>query len=275
LFSDTNKTIQFEADNLVWKADLIGKGPKLLIAFHGYGQNADIFRHVEELMQEEYTFLLVDLAFHRHQKDFPKGFLFDEAYSKKWISAILEKSGKTVVSLMGFSIGARIAMFVAQNNTDKVNEIWLIAPDGLPVSKAYKFLTRSWFGKKLFQHFVESPSVANLLIAMGEKSKLITVKAAKFYRHEISNVSMRQQLFDTWVSYQEAIPNYKVLGALNDKGKLAITCILGKQDAIIKFRRTRKFLRKSLPDAQIIELEIGHNILSDKGVKKLFEYWKA
>jgi hypothetical protein len=86
---------------------------------------------------------------------------------------------------------------------------------------------------------------------------------------------MRKQLYDTWISYREALPDYTVLSHLNDKGKLAITCILGKDDAIIRFPKTRKFLRRNLPDAQIIELEIGHNILSDKGVKKLFEYWKA
>jgi hypothetical protein len=96
---------------LVWKADLIGQGPKLLIAFHGYGQNADVFRHMEELMQDEYTFMLIDLAFHRHQKDFPRGFIFDAEYSKQWISAILEKSGKSVVSLIGFSI---VALLIAQ-----------------------------------------------------------------------------------------------------------------------------------------------------------------
>lgn len=260
---------------MVWKADLIGKGPKLLIVFHGYGQNADVFRHMEELMQDEYTFMLIDLAFHRHQKDFPKGFIFDAEYSKQWISAILEKSEKSVVSLMGFSIGARIAMFVAQNNSEKVDEIWLIAPDGLPVSKAYRFLTHSWLGQNLFKNFVQSPAIANLLIKFGETLKLISSKAAKFYRHEISSLEMRQQLFDTWISYREALPDYQSLNLLNDKGKLAITCILGKDDAIIRFQKTRKFVRKKLPDAQIIELEIGHNILSDKGVKKLFEYWKA
>lgn len=275
MFSDTVNSLQFEANNLVWKADLIGQGPKLLIAFHGYGQNADVFRHMEELMQDEYTFMLIDLAFHRNQKDFPQGFIFDAEYSKQWISAILEKSGKSVVSLMGFSIGARIAMFVAQNNSDKVNEIWLIAPDGLPVSKAYSLLTHSWFGQRLFKNFVQSPAIANLLIKLGESLKLISSKAAKFYRHEISSLAMRQQLFDTWISYREALPDYQNLNQLNDKGKLAITCILGKDDAIIRFQKTRKFIRKKLPDAQIIELEIGHNILSDKGVKKLFEYWKA
>ena len=275
MFSDTVNSLEFEADNLVWKADFIGHGPKLLIAFHGYGQNADVFRHMEELMQDEYTFMLIDLAFHRHQNDFPLGFIFDTGYSKRWISAILEKTGKSLVSLMGFSIGARIAMFVAQHNSDKVNEIWLIAPDGLPVSKAYRFLTQSWIGKNLFKQFVKSPSIANFLIRIGESFKLISPKAAKFYRHEISSLSMRKQLYDTWISYREALPDYKVLSHLNDKGKLAITCILGKDDAIIRFPKTRKFLRKNLPDAQIIELEIGHNILSDKGVKKLFEYWKA
>jgi hypothetical protein len=50
-------------------------------------------------------------------------------------------------------------------------------------------------------------------------------------------------------------------------------CILGLRDAVIKQAITRKNARKRFPDLQLIELDLGHNLLSNKSIKQFSEYW--
>lgn len=267
--------LDIEIGHLTWKVRKMGHGPELLITFHGYGQQSDAFLHYEELLQKEYTFLLIDLAYHRDQSGFPKGFEFDEQYAKLWLNSILKQFGKVQASLMGYSIGARIALSITAWMPEKIHELWVIAPDGLPVSRAYTWLTHTWLGHFSFRRFVKNPGFAFSLIFAGEKLGLISHKAASFYRHEIANEEKRQQLYDTWMAYRKAIPTFPSLRRAIDHTHLSITCILGKHDNIIPYRKTRKTILKKLGGAQIIDLDIGHNLLSDKGVKKLAEIWKT
>ena len=51
--------------------------------------------------------------------------------------------------------------------------------------------------------------------------------------------------------------------------------VLGIDDSVIPFSRTRRFIRKHLSAAQVYELETGHNMLSDKAIRKFAEYWEA
>ena len=256
-----------------WHVRLMGKGDQLLIALHGYGQSASVFSHISELFEDQYTLLGIDLAFHGDQTDFPDGFLFDMDYASRWLDAILTETGKTSIGIIGYSIGGRIALSLASWFPDKISELWLIAPDGLPISKAYRFLTDNRFGVFIFKLFVKSPQFAFLIFNAAKKLRLIQIKVVDFYRAQVETFTKRKQLFDTWIAYRELLPNRSVLYENSKSGKLPATCILGKFDVLIPPQNTRAALVKTLPGAQIIELEIGHNLLSEKAMRKLSHYW--
>lgn len=156
---------------------------------------------------------------------------------------------------------------------DRISELILFAPDGLPVPKTYLFLTRTLLGQWIFKEFISSPRIAFSLILMGEKLKIISMKVADFYRTEILDTSKRQQLFDTWMAYRKATPSDKRLNKQLNSNSKHIMCILGRRDAVIKHAITRKHARKRFPDLQLIELDLGHNLLSNKSIKQFSEYW--
>lgn len=263
------------AGDILWKAETFGTGPQLLVALHGYGQDSSVFKHLCGLLGTRYTFLAIDLAFHGKNKDLPKGFEFDELYSRKWVEAILAKTGKSQLGITGYSIGARVALSVASWCPEQVNELLLLAPDGLPVSSSYKLLTSTWAGNNRFKAAVKSPGLAFNLISIGQALKIIPHKAADFFRTEIATIEKRQQLFDCWMAYRDAIPDGSVLRKRSLTGKLAVTCVLGRFDSVIPFKKTTKHLLRILPDSRVIELKMGHNLVSEKSAKKLSEFLKA
>ncbi len=277
--STFNILMDIQAGDICWKAETLGEnpgtGPKLLVALHGYGQDSSVFRHLAGLLGSRYTFLAIDLAFHGKNKDLPKGFEFDELYARKWVEAILAKTGKSELCIAGYSIGARIALSVASWCPEQVNELLLLAPDGLPVSSSYKLLTSTLAGNNRFRASVTNPGLAFSLIRIGQALKIIPPKAADFFRNEIATRGKRQQLYDCWMAYRNAIPDGSVLRKRSLSGKLIVTCVLGHFDSVIPFKKTRRRLLKILPDARIIELKMGHNLVSEKSVKKLSEFLKA
>ncbi len=203
-----------------------------------------------------------------------ESFIFSREYCAVWLQALRKELDITEFSITGFSIGARIAMGIVSWFPQHISELWLIAPDGLPVSKAYNFLTQTSLGILFFQSFVSSPWFANTLINLGKKLSLLSDRTAKFYLYEIGSIEKRQQLYNTWMAYRALKPDYLLLSELNEKRLFSLSCYLGKEDSIIPFNRTQKFILKQLKGAQIIPLQLGHNILSEKGIKRLKDYWE-
>lgn len=268
--------MKFDVGNISWNAQQFGKGEQLLLAFHGYGQDASVFRHVAELLEDRYTLLAVDLAFHGEHTpgSIPASFLFDRAYAGQWIAAILRQTGQSRIGLMGFSIGARIALAISSWFPDKVRELWLLAPDGLPVSTAYRFLTGTTLGNTCFNSFVKAPGLAFFLIRTGRFSGVLPKKVADFFHTEISTYERRLKLYNTWMAYRKALPVKTLLRKQAQSGALTCICVLGKHDAVIPFRRTKRGIQTMLPGTTLIALEAGHNLLGDKPVRKLSEFFR-
>lgn len=254
-----------------WNITILGNGDNILVAFHGYGQSHLVFEHLAELMNESHSIWCIDLAFHGENTAINQGFQFDKEYVSELIKTIILSTGKSQVGLLGYSIGGRIALSVASLVPDRISEIFLFAPDGLPVSKAYFFLTHTWLGTALFQRFVNRAGFAIFLVKLGKEIKLLSSKLAGYYLFEIDTIEKRRQLFLTWISYKQALPNKKNLSNWNKKGE--VTCVLGMHDGVIPLNKTQKGLKEIFPDSRVIVLEAGHNLLSEKAIKKLSGYF--
>jgi pimeloyl-ACP methyl ester carboxylesterase len=266
--------MELKVQNHRWLVNKLGRGDDFLVAFHGYGQDSSWFENIEELLGDKYTILAIDLAYHGTQADLPKSIVFDKGYALEWLTEIKALNNNSKLGFIGYSIGARVALSIASWFPETISEIYLFAPDGMPVSRTYKLLTGTWLGAKLFRGFIKKPGFAFGLIGLGKTTKILPKKVAEFFRNEISTSNKRQQLFDTWMTYRKALPNYSILAKRIKDKHLPITCILGKQDRVIPLKTTRSFAMKSLPGIELIELELGHNLLSDKGMRLLNEYWQ-
>jgi pimeloyl-ACP methyl ester carboxylesterase len=268
---DRIRNIAFEFQGHTWKAKILGSGSRYMLVFHGYGQQSSAFTHLAELLEESYSLVLMDLVYHGDNSEMQAGYFYTPEHTSPFIDAICRALKAERISLAGYSIGARIAMSISTVCLHRIDELWLFAPDGMPVSGFYKFLTSSLIGNSLFRGFVKRPHFVFGLIKLGQVFRLIKPKAAQFYRYEISDLNKRQQLFNTWMAYRAAIPNHRILNETIP----AIVCILGKEDSIIPFAKTIRYIYQHLPKAQVYELDAGHNILSDKSIKKFSEHWET
>lgn len=266
--------IEIKVGEDAWRANCYGEGETILLSFHGYGQDSSFIKHFEEVLGDKYCLVCIDLAFHGENSNLQEDLLFDKAYGETFLNAFLNHFQTEKIGLFGYSIGARISLSLCSWYIDKISEIWLLAPDGMPVNKTYFMLSGTWIGKMIFKGFVRNPGLGLGLIKLGKTFKILNHKVAAFYLNEVSTKEKRLKLFKTWMTYRKTIPELNGLNEKIEASHLAVTCIVGKWDKVIPPRRTKKFARKHLYNAEIIELAIGHNLLSAKGVRLLQEFWK-
>lgn len=266
--------IELKVGEDVWHANCYGEGETCLLSFHGYGQDSSYIKHFEELLGDKYRLVCIDLAFHGKNSNLRPELLFDKAYGEAFLNAFLAHFQTEKIGLFGYSIGARISLSLCSWYMDKVSEIWLLAPDGMPVNKTYFMLSGTWIGKTAFKSFINNPGWGLGLIKLGKGLKILNHKVAAFYLNEVNTKEKRAKLFKTWMTYRKTMPELGDLKKKIEASHLAVTCIVGKWDKVIPPKRTKKFARKNLYNTEIIELAIGHNLLSTKGVRLLQEFWK-
>src|SRR6218665_4013843 len=133
----------------------MGEGSKLLIAFHGFGNEAQLFIPLASALATEYTTVSIDLPGHgltRWQ---------DPYFGKKDLMAIIQgiKNDFAVekFSLLGFSLGGRICLNIAEQQPNGIVRLVLLAPDGLEKNFWYHVATRNVFGKMIFRKMMKQP----------------------------------------------------------------------------------------------------------------------
>lgn len=263
--------MEFKVNEDCWNLQIKGMGRKYLLVFHGYGQHCEAFHHWEDLLADEYTFLHVDLAYHGSHAAASFQSLFDEAYCRIWLNQILQHSRTNQVDVLAYSIGARVALTVASLMPECIGKIALLAPDGLPVLPSYRFITGTWPGVLLFKAFVKVPQIALTGIFLAELLRIFPKRTADFYRFEISSKVKREQLFNTWMFYRECRPNPEQLRSLPEKIQGGVNVYLGLNDAVLPPKRTLKFLKKNGIVFGTFLLDLGHNLLSEKAVRKFVQ----
>ena len=138
-----------------------GSGDKAMLAFHGYGMTGKQFHVLKNSVLSRYRVYGFDHFFHGESelKDWNEKQILDgmpkakvRAYLDEWFKI----HGKQKVSLMAYSIGAKLALILVEEYPDLIDEIILMAPDGLSVYKAFYFLTDRPLGKYFFNRATKS-----------------------------------------------------------------------------------------------------------------------
>jgi len=250
----------------------MGAGPKLLIAFHGFGNDAGAFGPLAALMQEEYTIVAVDLPGHGRTQ---------------WKDPYLEKSGLMAIvqgirndfgaqkfGLLGYSMGARLALTVAELQPDWIDLLALLAPDGLEKNFWYNFATRNPAGKILFRKMLHRPEQWLHWADRLRRYRVLDESRFRFVRNHLTNEEVRRRLGYVWPvtsRLQVAMPLVK--WNLR-KQKIPIHVFMGKHDRIFPPAIGKRFVR-NLKTARLHLLEAGHNLLDGKAPAEIATILKS
>lgn len=200
-----------------------------MLMFHGYGQDGMLFSNLPDSYLKEYTCLAIDLFGHGHSSFFHKEKISAEDL-KLMLIKLLEEEQIDRFSVFGFSLGGRVAINATYVLKDRIDELVLLAPDGVVDSFVFKAATSDSILKTMFKRMVFFPGVYKTIIQLVKKLKLIDASSIDFVERVMSTRSRRYRLFRVWNMYAGLVFSLK---DLIDSGFCDVKLYLAKKDKFV------------------------------------------
>ena len=249
-----------------------GSGNKPILAFHGYGMTGKQFRVLEKSVLQEYHVYGFDHFFHGESRlhkwtgqqitaGMPKAMV--KGYVEEWFKV----HGRQRFSLIGYSIGANIALIILEDYADLIDEVILMAPDGLSVYKGFHFLLHQPVGRYLFRQVTKSQWLALWLLKNLKKVRFIDDSLYQIAYNEIDTVQKRQDVYYTLNLIRLLKPDTAKITVLINEYAIKCRLIFGRDDHLFPKSAAMPFIN-SIPGAVVHEVALGHWLV----VKELDEY---
>ena len=243
-----------------------GNGPKVFLAFHGYGQKKEVFKNLVVGHENQITLYSFDLPAHGDNGGYE---LTEEDFSTT-LERFLEEHKIKRFSMISFSIGSRISHFAMSRYENHIEQVVLIAPDGIIENFWYNFATNSMLGKSLFRHMTNKPGIYLSLIKRFKSMRWVSSNTYRLARNQIVDQNKRQQLYFTWISVRNLIlPGHSPIEWFITHQK-PVLIFLGTQDQIIPTEKVKRKL-KPVVSKMIVELNCNHERLFHESIKTLKE----
>ena len=251
-----------------------GSGSKVAICFHGFGENAAMFGFLANYAGNQYTFYAIDLPFHG-KTEWKDGLNFTSTDLQQIVEEILQKNNHTLptknysLSLLGFSLGGRMALSLYQAMPDKIQKLILLAPDGLKMNFWYWLATQTWLGNKFFAFTMKKPGWFFGFLKLLNKLKLVNASIFKFVNYYIGDAEVRRLLYARWTTLRKLRPNLRRIKNQIRGNKTPVRLVYGKHDRIILSSVGEKFRKGIEEHCAITIINSGHQVLHEKHIQEI------
>ena len=238
-----------------------GSGPKLLIALPGYGDRKEVFLNLATALSSTYTVYAVDLPGHGESEWSDSH--FSKSDLEKLIKAIVEKENKAKFTLMGHSFGGRAILSMLPTFVAMLDEIILLAPDGLDEGymRRATFLPKGM--RKLLQRVLKNPNWYLSLVSGLNQIGMLKDYSLHFVKLNFANSKRRKRLFLFWNSIDDFKVKPNELCQLLNEKKIPLQIVLGKKDLVIPGASWKDWA-KALDLVTLAELDADHRIVGEE-----------
>ncbi|MBD1396698.1 alpha/beta hydrolase [Pontibacter sp. JH31] len=239
---------------------VLGHGKQPLLAFHGYGQSSGYYLPMQQALGSDYTIYAFDLFFHGQSTLHKDNMPLDKDFLQELISLFLQKEKVENFSLMGFSMGGKFALTLVERFPERIEELFLIAPDGIKTSFWYNIATYPGWLQQLFKRTVLKPEPFFKLLNVLNRYNMIHKSLVRFARFQMDSTEKRLRVYRSWIGFRELNFDIRQIVRLLNQRQVPVTMFLGEFDQIISPKRVSIFV-KALQKGELIVLKTGHSHL--------------
>lgn len=251
------KDFQYVSDKGIIKGKIIGEGPLLFVAFHGFANSSDYLLPLANEIGDLAKIYVLDLPFHGKTVWNSTFYTSDDIIEV--CDKVLQIEDADTFSLIGFSMGGRIAAKLVELIPLKIDRIYLISPDG--------------FNTRWIRHFDKFPQKLRSRISNWSKIEKVLLKTTrflsktgaiddfpyKFFKKHLSTEQHKNRLFGSWMSLKHFNLKLKNIQAILEDQDKKMYLIFGNRDPLVKSKRASK-RGKVLKNAIQHQINAGHRV---------------
>jgi pimeloyl-ACP methyl ester carboxylesterase len=249
-----------------------GTGKQPLLAFHGYGMTGKQFHVLEKSLLSRYHVYGFDHFFHGESRldgwtdkqiraGMTKQMMYN--YLQEWFKIY----GEQRISVLGYSLGASLALTLVEEYAHLIDDIILMAPDGLTKRTGFHIITHNVFGKSIFRVATKSSWLAPFLLKVVKAVGVIDESLYQIAYNEIDTPKKRLDTYYTLNLIKLLNPDIPKIAALVNKYKIKCTLIFGTDDHLFPKSVAKDFL-ETAENVEIHDVKMGHWLVT----KALDEY---
>ncbi len=246
----------------------IGKSDKILLAFHGMGQDFSCFQKFAQTFENQYTTYLFDLPFHgESQVDEP---IITKEIWKEYLEIFLQENQIKNFSIIAFSMGGRFALATLEAFSDSIENALLLAPDGITEDPFYYGATRFNLTRNIFKKVLKNNHKFHGFAGFLSRIGIVHESVLKFAKMMVDTPQKQEQLYKSWIGFRTLSFDLKKLVQLINNQQINVKIFMGKYDKLLPIHNVYP-ITKLLKNLELITLESTHGRL----VEKTIEYLKS
>ncbi|MGB1206265.1 MAG: alpha/beta fold hydrolase [Chitinophagales bacterium] len=251
-----------------------GQGKEKLIALHGYGDNAELYLNIAGVLAKKYTVFALDLPYHG-KTNWNETVFFTPNDLAALIETLCNEQQIKRFSLMGYSMGGKIALSLLPNFAKQLNGFFLIASSGLKMPFFYSLIENApIFLVKKSEIWIDEPKTLFFLLKTARRLKLISPFVHRFTRRLTNSTYRRRRLFNIWIILRHFNSDISEVQRFLNRFGIKTMLFFGKKDDIAPPSAAQHFAKK-LDKCSLYMINAHHNIfnqdLRDNLQKALFD----
>lgn len=246
----------------------IGNGPKIMIAFHGFGQKARMFEGFDKVFPD-YTIYSMSLYYHGSEWKYQNQPMNEKVWTKIF-TRFLTEQGIGQFGLLGYSIGGKVALYTYQLFSEQVERLELMAPYGIKSNPWEQITQKAPFIFRQLESVVHQPAYFFKLLEILKKYKLVNKTLLDITKRQLNSWDSRFRAYHTIGLYGRIRLNLQEINLKMKKTSIPVTFYLGHYDSVLTLEALNKLVG-NLMNFSLHVLPTGHNSLPDKVIKVLDE----
>ena len=255
----------YEGNRLAYRKR--GHGPATLLTFHGFGQSSLDFDPLHKVSGHPFTVFAIDLIFHGDSQ-YASGQLLTKTDWQRLIRTFLDVHRIHRFSLLGFSLGGRFSLTLVEAFADRLDQVILIAPDGITRPVWYQLATTTRAGRWLFRYVLRHLSAFNRFGHVLVWAGLLNRTAMRFAELSLGTPKQRQLVYRVWTEFRLISPDLNLISALLNQYLVRVRFFTGAFDRIVPGTYILP-LSDRLQRYELTVLKTGHNHLIELTAEKL------
>lgn len=249
---------------------IFGEGDDMIVAFHGYGESAESFAVLDDFIRKKCTIIAINLPFHgnTHWEE-------HEPFLPETVFEIIQQINvktEQPFTLLGYSMGGRIALKLYEQYPLRIKKMILIAPDGFHKNIWHWLSTQTIIGNELFKFCMHYPRPMFFLMELSFKLGIFNKSVYTFVKYYLNEKTSRLILYKRWTTLRKFYPSLTAIQKSIVKYKTNMYLLFGKYDKIIVTKRGLQFQGNVKDFVSIIEIEAGHQLLKEKYAEQIASF---